>query len=326
MDDFAAYQARERDPLCRFVFGHIICTSAPPAFGGTAMLYALSLMERGKIEKFKNDSLAYAHLFIESSRLAQWDRRQYIGDPDFGDVPVSGLLDDGYLDSRFDLFSPNQAVQVVEFGNPPGGISLAEPDEVQDTTSHVSIIDSFGNGLSMTTTNNSSFGAQMEARGMNLNNVQTNFTRLDSTSPGNPINVMEPRKKARTSISPSLVFDRRGDLVLSAGAAGGGPIPDYVAQTILGNIVYGLDPQASINQAHVSGQGFTSNCAGVPNPRSEVETGTVLGDRLQALRDLGHPCARTNSLRSGLAAVGVMPDGTLQGGADPRRDGVAMGE
>ena len=108
----------------------------------------------------------------------------------------------------------------------------------------------------MTTTNNTTFGAQMEARGITLNNVQTNFTRLNSISPGKPANIMETMKKARTSIAPSLVFNRKGRLKLVVGAAGGGAIPDYVAQTILGTIVHGLDPQTAINQGHFSGQGY----------------------------------------------------------------------
>ena len=326
LDDFAAYKARERDPLCRFVLGHIVCSSAPPAFGGTAVIAILSLMERGKIERFKNDSLDYAHLFIEASRLTQFDRRENVGDPAFNDVPVSGLLDDGFLDSRFESYSPDSAVDPIFFGTPPGGISLSEPEEIQDTTSHVTIVDSYGNALSMTTTNNTSFGSQIEARGMNLNNVQTNFTRLDSISPGKPVNVMEPRKKARTSIAPTIVFDNQGRPRLVVGAAGGGAIPDYVAQTTLGVLLYSLDPQASINQGHVSGQAITSNCGGVIGARSELETGSTVAGLLGGLQALGHPCARLNSLRSGLTAIEVLPNGRLLGAADPRRNGVAMGE
>lgn len=324
--DFAAYRARERDPLCRFVLGQIVCSSAPPAFGGTAVLYMLALMERGGIRDLAPGSLAQAHLFIESSRLAQFDRRQYVGDPDFNYMRVPGLLDSGYLASRFQLFSPDGAIQVVEFGDPPGGLSLAEPDQINDTTSHVSIVDGDGNALAMTTTINTSFGNQMEARGIALNNVQTNFTRLDSISPGKPVNVMESRKKARTSIAPTLVFDRRGRLKLVVGAAGGGAIPDYVAQTILGVALHDLDPQAAINQDHLSGQAITSNCGGIIGPRSELESGTPAAGLLDGLRGLGHPCARATRLRSGLTAIQIRPNGKLLGAADPRRDGVAMGE
>lgn len=331
LDDFAAYRARERDPLCRSVLGHVVCSSSAPAFGGTAIHYMLELMERGGIKRLRPGSLAQTHLFIEASRLAQFDRRQYVGDPDFNYIRTNGLLDEDYLDGRFELFSRNNAVQQVTFGDPPSGVTLFRgrtfdgDDDDDDATSHVSIVDAEGNALAMTTTNNTSFGSQLEARGISLNNVQTNFTRLDSISPGKPVNVMEPRKKARTSMAPTLVFDRRGQLELVVGAAGGGAIPDYVAQTILGVVTYGLDPQAAINQDHLSGQGITSNCGGVIGPRSEIEADTPIADLLDGLNDLGHPCARANRLRSGLTAIQVKR-GRLLGAADPRRDGIALGE
>jgi gamma-glutamyltranspeptidase / glutathione hydrolase len=398
VDDFAAYAARERDPICREVFNHIICSSAPPAFGGTTILYMLELMEKGGIRRMKPDSAEHVHLFIEASRLAQADRRQYIGDPDYHYNPVQGLLDKGYLNSRFELFDPDVAIDLTlddtadvnMIGNPPKGLPITAPwrshkyhgftklhrvplfglsgsgsrntgselpsfvagvrpvfaekenislfdtpsgnllasgtSMIQDMTSHISIVDAYGNALSMTTTNNTTFGSQMEARGITLNNVQTNFTRLDSISPGKPANIMESMKKARTSVAPTLVFTRNGRLKLVVGAAGGGAIPDYVVQTILGVILNKMDPQEAINQAHVSGQAITSNCGGVIGARSEVESDTPLADLVEDLNDLGHPCARATRLRSGLTAIAVRPHGALLGAADPRRDGIAMGE
>jgi gamma-glutamyltranspeptidase/glutathione hydrolase len=316
-------------------------------------------MEKGGIRHMKPGSAEHVHLFIEASRLAQADRRQYIGDPDYHYNPVEGLLDKGYLSSRFELFDPDAAIDLTlddtadvnMIGNPPRGLSIhtflppfavgidpvfakkanfnpTKPDTsmIQDMTSHFSIVDAYGNALSMTTTNNTSFGSQMEARGIALNNVQTNFTRLDSISPGKPANIMEAMKKARTSVAPTLVFTRNGKLKLVVGAAGGGAIPDYVVQTILSVLLYKMDPQEAINQAHVSGQAITSNCGGVIGARSEVEADTPLADLADALNDLGHPCARATRLRSGLTAIDVRPNGTLLGAADPRRDGIAMGE
>ena len=366
VQDFADYQARERNPVCDTVFGHTICSSAPPAFGGTAVLYMLKLMERGGLKGMSPDSAEYAHLAIESSRLAQWDRRTYVGDPDYNFVPVAGLLEKPYLESRFELFSPFSSVNPIIAGNPPRGIVIDKSSakhghghdhnnpylptaggyEDEDMTSHVSIVDSFGNALSMTTTNNSTFGSHTEARGMTLNNVQENFTRLDSASPGKPANIMESKKRPRTSTAPSIVFDKKGELKLVVGAAGGGAIPDYVAQTILGVVVHDLDPQTAINQGHFSGQGLTTNCAGVTGARSELEAGTAIAELETELSLLGHPCLRVTSLRSGLAAIEVVkPDhkkkskksgknkkskkssknSRLLGAADPRRDGVAMG-
>ncbi len=356
VQDFADYKALERSPLCDNVFGHTICSSPPPAFGGTALLYMLNLMERGGLKKMSPDSSEYVHLAIESSRLAQWDRRTYIGDPDYNDIPVTELLNNQYLDSRFELYSPFTALNPVISGNPKGnrsttrnyqnldnfssitstpGPSLISSDESEDEdmTTQISIVDSFGNALSMTSTNNSTFGSHLEARGIILNNVQSNFTRLNSASPGKPANIMQPGKRPRAATAPTIVFDRKGKLKLVVGAAGGGAIPDYVAQTILGVLLQDLDPQSAINQGHFSGQGFTTRCSGITGARSELEKGTAIAQLKTELNLLGHPCLRTSSLRSGLAAVKVIePDRKkkkkkirLQGAADPRRDGVAMG-
>ena len=347
VEDFAAYEARERDPVCDKVFGRTICSSAPPAYGGTTIIYMLKLMQRGGIRQMSPDSAEYFHLAIESSRLSQWDRREHIGDPDYNYIPVNGLIDNQYLKSRFSLFSPFDSVNPITSGNPPRGekisrvfsssqadstllyspgASAGDNGEDSDMTSHISIVDSYGNALSMTTTNNTTFGSQLEARGITLNNVQSNFTRLDSSSPGKPANIMESMKKARTSTAPTIVFDRNGRLELVVGAAGGGAIPDYIAQTILGVVVHGLDPQTAINQGHFSGQGLTSSCDGVPGARSELEEDTTAADFETALSALGHPCLRSRSLRSGLTAIQVKPSGRLLGAADPRRDGVAMGQ
>jgi gamma-glutamyltranspeptidase/glutathione hydrolase len=313
--DLAGYRAVQRDPLCRQAFAHRVCTAAPPSFGGLTVLQILGLLERAGPPAA--GTLQRAHYSIDASRLAQFDRREYVGDPDFEPTPVDGLLAKDYLDARFALLSPTTAVQRVEPGNPGGDA---------ETTSHVSVVDRFGDAVSMTTTVNSSFGAQIEARGMILNNVHENFTRPDSISPGQDVNEMEAGKRPRSSVAPTIVLDRSGRLRLVVGAAGGSAIPDYVSQAIVGVLVDGYDPQAAINQAHWSGQEITSNCGGVIGPRSEVEAGTSAAALLDGLRGLQHPCARAVELRSGSAAVEVNRWGLLAGAADPRRDGTAVGD
>jgi gamma-glutamyltranspeptidase/glutathione hydrolase len=317
VEDVERYEPVRRDPICRERLGRELCTAPPPSFGGVTVLQQLGLMERGGVAHMAPLTPERVHLAIEASRLANFDRREYVGDPDFHDVPVAGLLDEGYLDERFALFSPERAIQRVEPGNPPGA------DE--DMTSHVSIVDRGGDAVSMTTTVNSSFGAQMEARGMVLNNVQENFTRLDSISPGKPANVMEPYKRPRTSIAPSLAFDGRGSLRLVVGAAGGSGIPDYISQTFLGVTVDGMDPQTAIGQGHWSGQAIATNCGGAIGPYSELERGSAAAALLPALQEREHPCPRLAELRSGLTAIEVGPNGRLLGAADPRRDGAAVG-
>ena len=191
-------------------------------------------------------------------------------------------------------------------------------------TSHVSIVDRRGDAVSMTTTVNSAFGAHMEARGMILNNAQENFTRLDSISPGARVNQMEPDKRPRSSMAPSLAFDGRGRLRLVLGAAGGSAIPDYIAQTFLGVTVDGMDPATAIAQGHWSGQEIASNCQGEIDAYSELEAGTAAAALLGDLQARAHPCARVVELRSGLGAITV-DRGRLTGAADPRRDGAAYG-
>jgi gamma-glutamyltranspeptidase/glutathione hydrolase len=316
-DDLDDYRAVAREPLCRVRFGHGLCTSPPPSFGGVTVLQQLGLMERGGAAGMAPLSAERVHLAIEASRLANFDRREWIGDPDFARLPVAGLLDEGYLDARFDLFSPARAIQEVQPGSPPGG---------EDLTSQASIVDRHGGAMSMTTTVNSNFGAQLEARGIVLNNVQENFTRLDSISQGQRVNQMEPRKRPRTSMAPSLAFDPRGRLRLVLGSAGGSGIPDYIAQTFLGVIVDGMDPRTAVAQPHWSGQEITSNCGGVIGPRSELEEGTAAAALLGDLQAREHPCVRLADLHSGLTAIEVGPGGRLAGASDPRRDGVALGD
>lgn len=334
VDDVDDYRAIERDPLCQAVLERWICSAPPPSFGGVAVLSMLEYLERGDVAATAPTSLERMHLAIEASRLVQFDRREYVGDPDFQFVPTAGLLDEDYLDTRFSLFSPDAALPAIEPGTPPAvarpdhgnGIPVRGPHTDADTTSNVSIVDRFGDALSMTTTINSSFGAQIEARGMALNNVQENFTRPDSISPGQQVNQMESDKRPRTSIAPSLVFDRRGRVELVVGAAGGGAIPDYVAQAILGVVVDGMDPQEAINQGHWSGQAITSRCPGMIGARSELEEGTEVASLLSDLVALGHPCARLDDLRSGSTAIEVVSPRRLLGAADPRRDGAAIGD
>ena len=319
--DLRRYEAVERKPVCRETFMRLLCTAPPPSFGGVTVLQELGVMERGRIERTAPLSAERVHLAIEASRLAQFDRREYVGDPDFNRVPVAGLLADRYLDERFGLFSPARAIHPISPGEPPG----SAPDGAADMTSHVSIVDRRGDAVSMTTTVNSAFGAHMEARGMVLNNAQENFTRLDSISPGARVNQMEPDKRPRSSMAPSLAFDDRGRLRLAVGAAGGSAIPDYIAQTFLGITVDRMDPATAIAQGHWSGQEIASNCQGVVGAYSELETGTAAAALLGELRARAHPCARVSELRSGLTAIAVRRGGRLAGAADQRRDGASYG-
>ncbi|WKK23908.1 gamma-glutamyltransferase [Streptomyces olivoreticuli] len=317
--DFAGYRSHERTPLCGGVFGHRLCTAPPPSYGGIDVLTLLALAERKGIAELAPDTAGQAHLAIEASRLADVDARAYTGDPAFTHVPLAALRDPAYLDRRAAWISPTTAVHPVRPGLPSG---LSDASAGNDATSQVSIVDTYGNALSMTTTVNMNFGAGMEARGIILNNVLTNFSRTPAA--GRP-NTMEPNKRPVTSMAPTLVLDPGDRLRLVAGSAGGNPIPDYVAQQILGTIVYGMNPQEALGQSHISGQTTVADCGGQPDVRSDVERGTAAERFLPRLTALGHPCVAAVPLRSGAALVEVTPGGLLRGAADPRRDGTAMG-
>ncbi|MFI7490374.1 gamma-glutamyltransferase family protein [Micromonospora echinaurantiaca] len=330
--DFADYTPMERTEICRKPFGVSVCTSPPPAFGGVTVLEELGLLERGDVKKTDPGSATRIHLSLEASRLANLDRRAYIGDPDYHGVPVDGLLDDKYLDDRFSLFSRDRAVRPVEPGDPPGvrpeppvvGDEPATVD-VGDPTSNVSIVDAEGNAVSMTTTNNSHFGSHLEVQGMILNNALNNFTDTASVSPGKPVNVMQPGKRPTASMAPTLVLDGAGkELKLVVGAAGGSHIPDYVVQTIVGVIVDGMTPAEAINQGHYSGQDITRDCDGERDAPSAIEANRRVALRMPSLVERRHPCPRLIALDSGLTAIEIRGK-QLLGAADPRRDGTATG-
>ncbi|MEV6674463.1 gamma-glutamyltransferase [Streptomyces sp. NPDC051162] len=255
---------------------------------------------------------------IEASRLAGVDARAFTGDPAFGRVPLAALRDPAYLDRRAALISPTTAVHPVRPG--PAGPSGARSGN--DTTSQVGIVDAYGNALSMTTTVNMNFGAGLEARGIALNNVLTNFSRAPGT--GDP-DAMEPRKRPVTSMAPTLVLAPGGKIRLVAGSAGGDGIPDYVAQQVLGTLVHGMSPREALAQGHVSGQTAVADCGGQPDVRSDAEKGTAAERLLPRLTALGHPCVAAVPLRSGAALIEVTTGGHLRGAADPRRDGAAAG-
>jgi gamma-glutamyltranspeptidase / glutathione hydrolase len=330
--DFAEYTAVERDRVCSNVFKLVVCSSAPPAFGGVTVLEALGMLERRQVANVGPDSVDRTHLSIEASRLANFDRRAYVGDPDFHPVPVAGLLDGRYLDQRVSPVSPDKAISRVEPGTPAGAPPQTpspsnEPStvDVGNPTSSVSIVDARGNAVSMTTTINSHFGSHLEARGMILNNSMNNFTDTSSVSPGKPVNVMEPRKRPTASMAPTVVLESDGKrLRLVVGAAGGSHIPDYVTQSLVGMLVDGMGPSQALDQGHYSGQDITRKCKRAVGAPSELEAGRQVGLQAPTLVARRHPCPRVVRLDSGLTAIQVRGN-QLLGAADQRRDGTAIG-
>ncbi len=334
LDDLKRYQPKEREALC---FDHTavaralrVCGFPPPSSGAIAVGQIMGLLARtpqGAQPLTGVPGAAWLHSYMEASRLAFADRAQYLGDPDFVAPPAgswNSLLAPRYLDERAKLITPARAPQA----NPgqPGGVASAwarMPDQPEYGTSHISIVDRYGHALAMTTTIEAGFGSRLmvntgqgRAGGFLLNNQLTDFSFTPADAQGQPVaNRVEPGKRPRSSMSPTLVFDKAsGELLMSAGSPGGALIIHFTAKTLLATLQGGLSPQAAIDLPNF---GTTGGPALLEEKRFDTAT-------VQALRERGHTVNET-AMTSGLQALQRAPSGWL-GGADPRREGVVAGD
>jgi gamma-glutamyltranspeptidase/glutathione hydrolase len=268
------------------------------------------------------DPVAAIHWVAEASRLAFADRNYYLGDSEFVDVPVGALLDPGYLARRAALISPQRALGEVAPGEPLPAVAweyAASPPQLRMSTSHLSIVDAFGDAVSMTTSVQSSFGSQLMVGGFLLNNQLTDFT-YQPTMGGLPVaNRAEAGKRPLSSMSPTLVLGEDGRLRLVIGSPGGTRIIAFVAQALVGVLDWELDVQEAVSAPH-----FLATDGPL-----ELEDGTPLVEHRAALEALGHNVA-IRGINSGLHGITIEhePDGgvVLRGGVDPRREGVALGD
>jgi gamma-glutamyltranspeptidase/glutathione hydrolase len=246
------------------------------------------------------------HLIAEAGRLAVADRDRYVGDPAVVSVPVAGLISPGYLAERRKLMLSDRSMGVVAAGVPPG--------YVERGTSHMSIVDQWGNAVAFTTTIEAPFGDLVMVRGLILNNELTDFSPVPEID-GKPVaNRVEPGKRPRSSMSPTFVLDRDGKLVAALGSAGGSRIIGDTLQATIGLLDWNLSPQAALALPRVLNL----------NGATELEEGTAVAAQADALRALGDE-VQVRRHDGGLTGVRRTGDG-WQGGADPRRDGVAIGE
>jgi gamma-glutamyltranspeptidase/glutathione hydrolase len=268
----------------------------------------------------------FLHAYTEASRLAFADRGLYVADPDFVAPPPGGwpaLLDDGYLARRASSIGPSSMRQAQP--GVPGGEKSAyapQPDQPEHGTSHISIVDGEGRALAMTTTIEAVWGSRIMsdggtglAGGFLLNNELTDFSLAPADAQGRPIaNRVQPGKRPRSSMSPTLVFDARdGRLLMSLGSPGGPAIIHFVAKTLLGTLDWGLNAQQAISLPNF----------GSFNGPTVLEEGRFPAATADALRARGHVVVESD-LTSGLQAIQRTPTGWF-GGADPRREGVVMG-
>jgi gamma-glutamyltranspeptidase/glutathione hydrolase len=313
--DMAAYVAKTRPALCGPYRDYTLCGVPPPSSGAITVLSLLGVLERFDMAALRPDSAAAVHVFAEAGRLAYADRDAYVADPDFVSVPVAGMLDRGYLAQRSALIRPQSSMGHASAGKPAGASALA-PDETSElaATSHLSVIDAAGNAVAMTTTIESQFGSRIMVRGFLLNNEMTDFSFAPAIN-GTPVaNRVEGGKRPRSSMAPTLVFGTDGRLRMAVGSPGGNAIINYVAKTLVGVLDWKLDMQQAAALPNM----------GSRNRATELERGSALERLAPALRAMGHE-VQIGDAASGVHGIVVDKEG-LQGGADPRREGTALGD
>ncbi len=322
LEDLSRYQAKKRPPVCGTYRAYKLCTMGPPSSGLT-MLQALKMMERFNVAKLEPATAPPIHLMTEALRVAYADRGAYIADPDFIRVPSQGLLGPKYLASRSRVLSLERIVDraAIKPGRPAGATlilqQLSNPDRARPGTAHISLIDDRGNALAMSTTVEGPFGSRLMAGGFVLNNQLTDFTFEPTTDGRRTANAPEAGKRPMSSMTPTLIFDKRGRLVAVVGSPGGARIIPYVTKTVMGLIDWNMAMADAVALPNATGRGAPT----------EVEQGRTPDTAVEALRTLGHDVKVTDYgiSPSGLNSIRITKDG-FDAAADPRREGTVGGD
>ncbi|WP_099827207.1 gamma-glutamyltransferase [Oceaniglobus indicus] len=313
--DLALYDVVERPAVCATYRAHEICGMGPPSSGALTVGQILGALEGYNLAALGAENPESWRLIGDASRLAFADRGRYMADSDFVPVPVKGLVAPDYLKARGELLNGDKALEMVEPGNPAFDHALlwGDDDAIEfPSTSHISIVDADGNALSMTTTIENGFGSRLMTNGFLLNNELTDFS-FSTHDEGRPIaNRVEPGKRPRSSMAPTIVM-QDGKPTMVVGSPGGSRIIGYVAQTIIATLDWDMDVQQAVAMPHLVNRFGTY----------DVEEGTSAEDLTQPLTDMGFEVG-ARDLTSGLHVIAVGE--TLQGAADPRREGIALGE
>ena len=340
MEDLAGYTAKQREPLCTAYRGKEICGMPPPSSGGIAVAATLGMLERLPMNEHKptdmdlnggKPSVMGVHLISEAERLAYADRDKYVADTDF--VPLPGgtpdtLLNSNYLAGRAALISEQRSMGTAkagEFGAPP-----STPVPVPEHgTSQISVVDSYGDAAALTTTVESAFGSFHMVDGFILNNQLTDFSAEPAGPDGVPVpNRFGPGKRPRSTMAPTLMFDKSGDtrgpLFATLGSPGGAVIIQFVVKTVVGMVDWGMDPQQAVGMVDFGAANSPKTNVGGEHPNIDTSDNGDHDPLVQGLRALGHQVDLADQ-SSGLSAIMRGSPGWT-GGADPRREGLVMGD
>lgn len=336
--DLKAYQAKKRDPVCTtYRSSYYICTMAPPSSGGIAIAQSLGILENFDLAQYgpsnpSNEggvpSVMGVHLVSEAERLAYADRDKYVADTDFVPLPangVSSMIDKTYLKQRATLINANgNSMGTAAAGN-LGDVPLGVDKTLEKGTTHFSIVDAYGNVVSMTSTVESSMGSFHMVGGFLLTNQLTDFSALPTDTAGVPVaNRVAPGKRPRSTMAPTLVFKGTapGNFVMATGSPGGGTIIQYVLKTVVGALDWGLDAQQATSLVNIGAtNSATTNVDG-------SNTSLDLSALISGLKAKGHT-VNNGAQSSGVSTImRVNRNGQtkLEGGVDPRREGIVLGD
>ena len=334
LEDMARYQPKKTEALCSTYRKHIICGAQPPSSGPVAVQSILRTLENFDMSALGQSAEGW-HAFAEASFLAYADRDKYVGDPDFVTVETGLMLDKDYLKSRSQLISMDKAISDVKAGNPSAFLRGQDATPDNPGTSHFTVVDKDGLVVSMTTTVEAPFGSQRMAAGFMLNNQLTDFSFRAVDAQGLPIaNAPAPGKRPRSSMAPSIVFNPDGEFLFSTGSPGGNSIIAYTAKSIIGILDWGLTPQEAIDLPNVVARNgrISVEAKGIKDEETdEIDRGSpgetfgMSPELVTALEAKGHTVRRSKGEFSGLHIIYRNEDGSLIGGADPRREGTAVG-
>jgi gamma-glutamyltranspeptidase/glutathione hydrolase len=318
-EDLKGYKAVKREPVCGAYRQYKVCGMGPPSSGGVAVAQMLGVVERFDMRQLGANSAASVHVLAEAGRLAFADRARYIADADFEPAPLARLLDKRYLAQRAKLVNPERAMGRAEPGRLPRA-ALRAPDWTSElpATTHLSVVDGAGNAVAMTSSIEQAFGSRILVRGFLLNNHMTDFALRPTDGEVPNINRIEPGKRPRSSMAPTVVVDKEGRLVMTLGSPGGPRIIPYVAQAIVAALDWGMDMQRAVALPHALSM----------NGPTELERDTAVVATAAELRALGHEvtfASHTSGLH-GIQVVRRQGRTQLVGGADPRREGEALGD
>jgi gamma-glutamyltranspeptidase/glutathione hydrolase len=340
--DLRAYKAVRREPVCTTYRAYYVCSMSPPSSGGIGVLSSLGILENFDMARNAPTAIDLeggkptvqgVHLVAEAERLAYADRDKYVADTDY--VPLPGgsadtLLNKAYMRTRASLVSTTRSMGVAQAGN-LGAVPQGIDTTVERGTTHLSIVDRDGNVVTMTTTVESTLGSYHMSRGIMLNNQLTDFSASPVDSAGLPVaNRVAPGKRPRSTMAPTMVFNGSGpgDFLMATGSPGGGTIIQYVVKTVVGALDWGLDAQQATSLVDFGAANSATTNVGGEHPNVNATNNGNDDPLVTGLRALGHTVS-VAAQSSGISTIIRRQVGgttVLTGGADPRREGIVLGD